>query len=43
MIQTLLATIIVLSAAAYVAWYLYDKLVREKDKCEGCALKKMME
>lgn len=43
MMQEIVATLTIVVAAAYVVWYVYDKMVKEKDKCEGCALKKMLE
>jgi hypothetical protein len=43
MIQSMLTSVVVLSAAAYVVWYVYTHVFVKKDKCDGCAIKKMVE
>jgi hypothetical protein len=42
MIQTICTSVIVLGAAAYAVWYVYKHVFVKKDKCEGCAIRKIM-
>jgi hypothetical protein len=43
MIQTVLTSVIVLAAALYVGWYVYSHVFIKKDKCDGCAIKKIVD
>lgn len=43
MIQAILTITVVLAATTYVGWYLYTHVFAKKDKCDGCAIKKLAE
>jgi hypothetical protein len=43
MIQGILTILIVTGAAVYVVYFLWKNVIRKTDKCDGCALKKMVE
>jgi hypothetical protein len=43
MIQGIVTTLIVSVAAFYVVYFIWKNVIRKKDKCDGCALKKMVE
>jgi hypothetical protein len=43
MMQEIVAMLTIAVATAYVVWYVYYKMVKEKDQCEGCAVKKLFD
>jgi uncharacterized membrane protein SpoIIM required for sporulation len=43
MIQEILTILIVSGAAFYIAYFVWKNGIRKKDKCDGCALKKMVQ